>query len=134
MDRNIKPTDQALDKLLKSLPAEVTAAYLAIRSVIAIISSATGTDSTASYILLFIILLLTVITPFFLKAMDIIVVSIQRYFLAVTFFIWAVNIDYNSMLAIAPLDTGIFFAYGIPILLILWAALALPVYLHKTGG
>jgi hypothetical protein len=66
--------------------------------------------------------------------MDIIVVSIQRYFLAVTFFIWAVNIDYNSMLAIAPLGTGIFFAYGIPILLILWAALALPVYLHKTGG
>jgi hypothetical protein len=71
--------------------------------------------------LFFIIVLLTAVTPIFLRAMDIISNKGQLTFLAGTFFIWAINIDYESMLSIAPFDTGVFFAYGIPILLILWA-------------
>ncbi len=129
MDRTVKPTDGFLDKIYKVLPAEITAVYLAIRSVIEMVGG-TGYSPTGAIISIFVILFLTVLTPFILPVFQVITTVSQRYFIAASFLIWALNIEYGNLEIIVPAFLGEVIAFGIPITLILWAGLGLPAYLH----
>jgi hypothetical protein len=134
--RDVQPTDAYADKLLKLLPAEVTAAYLAIRSVVDLTTAGqppnpADPDKLPAFIILGVIVLLTVGTPIFLQLMDLISRNSQRIFMALSFFVWAINIDYPQMLKILPFDRLLM--YLIPISLILWAGLALPVYIYRVS-
>src|SRR4051812_42962008 len=64
-ERDVKPTDAYADKVLKLLPAEVTAAYLAIRSVIDLTSAGQQLDPSdlnklPAYIIFGVIVFLTI--------------------------------------------------------------------------
>jgi hypothetical protein len=132
-DRDIKPTDPFSDKLLKLLPAEVTGAYLAIRSVVELATQerVSGQERLPAYVLFGVIIFLTIATPIFLQLMDLITKNSQRIFIASSFFIWSINIEYLRIVEISPAQAVA--KLVIPILLILWAALALPVYLFRAA-
>lgn len=135
MTRDISPTGQFSDKILKLLPAEVTAAYLAIRSVIDLVSGNQGaTDLVSSYILFAVIIILMALTPVFLSAVRAVTDRRRQWFLSFSFFVWAINIDYSRVILIAPTGTASVLIYVIPILLISWAALALPIFVAQTGA
>jgi len=120
------------DVLLTLIPGEVTAVYLGIRSTVAMIGeSAEDIGAYVPFVLLFSILLLTILTP--MIAIKIRASSFQvGCFVALSFFIWSTNIDYNRMLELVflleqPLLTAIV-SYLIPISMIIWAGLAVPVF------
>lgn len=129
--RQIKSSDQNLDRLYKLLPADITAAYIGIRTLIS-----TETNNSDSYLLFFgaVILLLTPIYYYrLLQIKDIVQVS----FLTFSFAVWAANIDINRIATISsdsPLSGFInFFLNPIFIkgVLVLWAVLLVPLVLNE---
>jgi hypothetical protein len=130
---DVKPTDTFAEKLAKILPAEVTAVFLAIKSIIDLVAQGGGGAQLAPYVTFAMILLLAVVTPIFLQLTGHVQRLALSIFLSVSFLIWSVNIEYSNLISIAPAGWGAVLSFLIPILLILWAGLALPVYLVKSG-
>lgn len=130
---DVKPTDTFAEKLAKILPSEVTAVFLAIKSIIDLVSRGGQGQEIAPFVSLATILFLAVATPVFLQLTG----HVQRWtlalFLSVSFLIWSVNIEYSTLISIAPPGWGDALSYFIPIILIIWAGLALPVYLVRSG-
>jgi len=91
MARDTEPTDGYTDRILKLLPAELTGAYLAVRTIIG-----PDTGDKDFYILIFGLILL-VIAPFFLFSVLGVRKFINIVFLTVSFFIWCLNIDVQKL-------------------------------------
>jgi hypothetical protein len=130
---DVKPTDTFAEKLAKILPAEITAVFLAIKSIIDLVARGGGVGDLAPYVSFAVILFLAVVTPIFLQLTGHVQRLALALFLSISFLIWSVNIEYSNIISIAPMGWGAILSFLIPILLILWAGLALPVYLVKSG-
>lgn len=131
------------DKVLATLPAEVTAVYLAVRSIVALLAE--DKESIYTYIpfVLFIcILILAVAAPFFAKIVRGLKIKYDGIVIALSFIIWALNIDYQRMVTLAtnvhalvthattPNDNAvpiIAVRFALPITLIMWAGLIIPI-------
>lgn len=118
--------------IIALIPGEVTAVYLGIRSTVAMIGeSAEDIGAYVPFVLLISISLLTMLTPYVAVKMRSTSWTIG-FFVALSFFVWATNIDYNRMLELVYLlDIPILTAsasYAIPISMIIWAGLAVPVF------
>ncbi|MEA2976216.1 MAG: hypothetical protein QOF19_1736 [Alphaproteobacteria bacterium] len=87
MDREIKSGDEYLDKLYKLLPAETTAAYLAIRTLIS--PETTVNDG----FLLFFAIVILVLSPILYVRVLHIKQRDQVAFLTFSYVVWAANID-----------------------------------------
>lgn len=125
------------DVLLALIPGEVTAVYLGIRSTVAIIGeTAEDIGVYVPFVLLISIVLLTLLTP--VIAMKLRSTSSRiGYFVALSFLVWSLNIDYNRMLELVyllekPILTAVA-SYAIPISMIIWAGLAVPVFAKMYG-
>lgn len=124
--------------ILAVIPGEVTAVYLGVRSTVAMIGqSAEEIGSYVPFVLMISIILLTLITPYFsslIRGAD----TKTGIFVAASFFVWALNIDYDRALEVVFLiDRGLTYAiasYAIPILMIAWAGLAIPMFAQLLKG
>ena len=122
------------DVVLSVIPAEVTAAYLGVRALVATIAQ--SNEEVAQYdplVMVALIVLLTVLSPWITSALRGGTKAKQQIIPALSFAIWALNIDYQRVIdLLITIDAGdlarIIATYAIPILLILWAALVVPVY------
>lgn len=132
MSREIKPNDEYLDRLYKLLPAEVTGAYIAIRTLIDPI-----TNENDKYLFFFagvILLLAPFVYYWVLKISD----WVQVAFLTFSYVVWAANIDVVKIIAAKPAslaDSGIaqflLNATFIKGFLIIWVILLVPLVLRK---
>ncbi len=129
---DVGPTDTFSEKLAKILPGEVTAVFLAVRSVIELVSQGGVGADLAPYVTFAVILLMSLATPLFLQLTGHVQQTPLALFLAISFLIWSVNIESSNILSIAPTGFGALLSFVIPISLILWAGLALPVYLVRS--
>jgi hypothetical protein len=134
MSREIKPNDEYLDRLYKLLPAEVTGAYIAIRTLIDPI-----TNENDKYLFFFggvILVLAPFVYYWVLKISD----WVQVAFLTFSFVVWAANIDVVKIIAAKPAswaDSAIaqflLNATFIKGFLIIWVILLVPLVLRKPS-
>jgi hypothetical protein len=80
MAREIKTTEQYLGKLLKLIPSEIVAAYMAIQGFVPAESAKWGL-TVVSVVLL-------IITPFYLKAVQKVVKNTQVFVSTLSFVVW----------------------------------------------
>lgn len=139
-----------IGKVAAVIPGEVTAVYLAIRSTVLMLS---GSDeqlgSYVPYVLFISIVLLVPVTPLFMKIIRGASFRVGCI-IAASFFIWALNIDYDTMVVLAERtdetlfnfddesdNSGpitIFTTFFIPTVLIAWSGLFIPILIKATGG
>src|ERR1043165_9102292 len=96
MSREIKSNDEYLDRLYKLLPAEVTGAYIAIRTLID-----PTTNDNDKYLFFFggvILVLAPFVYYWVLKISD----WVQVAFLTFSYVVWAANIDVLKIVAARP--------------------------------
>jgi hypothetical protein len=131
------------DRVLAILPAEVTAVYLAVRSIVSLLAENKESIYTyIPYVLFICILILTVAAPFFAQIVRGLKIRYDGIIIAVSFLIWALNIDYQRMVTLATnvydlathaqtaSDNAIpilVVRFGLPIILIMWAGLVIPI-------
>jgi hypothetical protein len=87
MDRQVKKSDDYLDRLYKLLPAEITGAYIAVRTQISV-----ETTEDDKYLFFFGLMIL-LLAPFFYWKILGITNWLQNAFLSFSFVVWAANID-----------------------------------------
>lgn len=134
MSREIKPDDEYLDRLYKLLPAEVTGAYIAIRTLID-----PTTNDNDKYLFFFggvILVLAPFVYYWVLKISD----WVQVAFLTFSYVVWAANIDVLKIVAARPAswaDSAIAqfllnttFIKGF---LIIWVILLVPLVLRQPS-
>ncbi|WP_417309116.1 hypothetical protein [Devosia sp.] len=131
MQRGIVESDTFQDRLLKLLPAELTAVFLAIRSVVELGSG--NTPQIGAWLSFFIIVVLTLATPVVLGVFRTGVDWSLRLFMAATFLIWSLNIDIGNVLLISHGELVPLVQMVLPILVILWAGIAWPSFAHFSG-
>lgn len=85
--REIKADDDYVSRLLKLLPAEITGAYLAVRTICGPENNANDT-----YIGLFALLIL-IISPFFMRYVLQLRNNVQNAFMFFTYIVWVANIE-----------------------------------------
>jgi hypothetical protein len=85
--RDIKADDDYVSRLLKLLPAEITGAYLAVRTI-----CGPENNDNDTYIGVFALLIL-IISPFFMKYVLKMSNTVQNAFLFFTYIVWVANIE-----------------------------------------
>jgi hypothetical protein len=129
------------DKVLALLPAEVTAVYLAVRSVVALVAEKNEYLYKSIPLVLFIsIVVLTIASPVFARVVRGLKSKSDAAMIAVSFPIWALNIDYQRMIDLTkqvyeqsqghPVSSALpitIVQFALPITLIMWAGLAIPI-------
>jgi hypothetical protein len=110
MDREIQPLDSYSAKILKLIPAEITAAYLSINSLV---------DQSDGFSTLMIIALciLTFLCPFYLRLTNVRNV-LQIGFSTISFLLWAINISASRLI-----EYSFFSPSALGVILILWTML-----------
>lgn len=106
--------DSATERLAKLLPAEVTAAYVSIRSVVE--------TSNYKYALAFLLLsaaILSIVSIFYVARYKGISNQVHRALYAITFLIWAIALD-SSKIAAEWLNFNEGFPLAITIATVLW--------------
>jgi len=120
MDRNVTATDEYKDKLVKLMPAEVTAAFISINSLVAY-------DLTGHKIVQWLIPVFAVITYIYMRFAAQITNVPQLLFTAILVFpVWAI--------AIATHRIDLFVEYRIeyfPAVLVILVTLLVPVFVKK---
>ena len=128
-DKQIQSTDTALEKLEKILPAQATATLLAIKAFLDV--SVVGNPQSqefAGYIILSVIVLIALLVPLTARVLSNVSSKPQQYIMALTFFIWAINIEYTRILSMSALSSvSLLVGILIPIVLLLWAILIVPI-------
>ena len=126
------------DAVLAVIPAEITAAYLAVRALVATIAqSGEGAAQWDPLVMVIVLGVLTVLTPWLSPKLHGGNWKQPGLFAAFSFVVWAANIDYERILDLL-VDNGassfvlMAFTYAIPIALLLWAMLAIPIF--KRSG
>jgi hypothetical protein len=127
MSGDIVSTDSAMEALSKLLPSQVTAAFLGVRAVVDMASPADGSMGNVVAIVMigFITLMTPVVAYWILGVKN----RVHLLSLAITFLVWAVNIEYARIVNMA-ISNPDFWALMLPIGLILWSAICLPVIFH----
>lgn len=142
MSRDVVTTDSAIEKLLKAMPAEITGAYLAIRSI------ASTEDNSNDLQLFGFAVLILLISPIFMRF----VLGMKRwgliFFLMLSFVVWVANIDLqrivtneDSILELAGnqgeyieiVASFIVKPFIVKATLVIWAILLLPIVLAKSN-
>ncbi|MCK1385760.1 hypothetical protein [Bradyrhizobium sp. 21] len=131
MSREIKKTDNNLDRLYKLLPAEITGAYIAIRTLI------TPENNSQDGFLLFFAIVILVIAPFFYYRVLGVRNLLQVVFLTFSYVVWAANIDIVKIVALKDTTDSaalkfIFDPTFIKGILVIWVMLLVPAVL-KSG-
>ncbi len=134
MSREVDPGDKYLDRLYKLLPAEVTGAYIAIRTLID-----PTTNNNDNY-LLFFATVIFVLSPFlYYWALDIKNLP-QVVFLTFSYVVWAANIDIVKIVAAQPpawlngaVLNFVLNATFIKGVLIIWVILLVPLVLRDPS-
>lgn len=85
---DIAITDDYKDRLLKYIPAEVVAAYLAVQGIVPSIADAEASDA----ILLIAFLFLLIATPFYLRRVANITKKVQLSISTASFFVWVMSV------------------------------------------
>jgi hypothetical protein len=85
--RDIQPTDDYVSKLLKLLPAEITAAYLSVRSI------CTPENSNNDLFIAVFALLIFLAAPFYMWRVLKMKNNVQVVFLTFSFLVWVANIE-----------------------------------------
>jgi hypothetical protein len=125
MNKQIRPTDTALEKLEKVLPAQSTAAFLAVK---AFLDVGQGSGSQVNIVSMGVIVFITLIIPFAARILNDIQSQAQQLIMSITFFIWAINIEFTRVVALSIFDpVSAYVRLLIPTLLILWAVLVFPI-------
>lgn len=138
MDRSPKSDDQPLDRLLKLLPAESTAAFLLLRGIFPN-DPASKTFQLEAGIFYLLVLVILVSTPFLLSRIWMVKEPFSIIFITVSFVIWAGNIDIERVTAVSEIltrDVWSGFSYILhPLLirglLVVWAIVLLPLVIPK---
>jgi NADH:ubiquinone oxidoreductase subunit 6 (subunit J) len=110
----IQAGDSATDRLAKLLPAEVTAAYVSIRSVVE-----TSNYSYALVLLLLSAAIMAIISVFYVARFKGITNQVHRALYAITFLLWAVALD-STRIADRWLNFNEGFSLSITIATVLW--------------
>jgi hypothetical protein len=128
------------DAVLAVIPAEITAAYLAVRALVATIAqSGEGAAQWDPLVMTIVLVLLALVTPWLSSKLHSGNWKRPEIFPAFSFAVWAANIDYQRLLDLL-VDNGassfalMAFTYAIPIALLLWAMLAIPVIKKSVAG
>lgn len=132
IDKQIRPTDTALEKLEKILPAPATAAFLAIKAFIDVSDSSGSAANLIPYIIFGVIIFICLLIPLAARAFNGIKDIYHQIIMTITFFIWAVNIEFLRIMDMDSnfvLSNAVLLKFIIPISLILWAILLMPLSL-----
>lgn len=140
MDRAPKSTDEPLDRLLKLLPAEATAAFLLLRGIFPFdpASPSFQIETSIFYTLVAVIL---ICTPLLLIRVWKVNERFSIIFITASFVIWAANIDIERVAAVSEAltkDVWMGFQYVLhPLLirglLVVWAIVLLPLVIPKKN-
>ena len=117
MARQIRPTQRYGDRLLKLIPSEIIAAYVAVQGMIP--------EDAGPWFLLAVTVLMMIMTPFYLKRFQGVIHSTQLAVSTVSFLIWVYTLG-------GPFRFwGLYRSWFASVLLVIWT-LAVP--LLMSGG
>lgn len=111
MARQIRPAQRYGDRLLKLIPSEIVAAYIAVQGMIP--------EGTSPWFLLSVSILLTLMTPFYLKRCQGVGHPVQLLVSTLSFIIWVYTLG-------GPFKFwGVYRSWFASVLLVIWT-LAVP--------
>jgi len=117
MARQIRPTQRYGDRLLKLIPSEIVAAYVAVQGMIP--------EDADPWFLLVVTVLMTIMTPFYLKRFQRVIDASQLAVSTGSFLVWVYTLG-------GPFRFwGLYRSWSASVLLVIWT-LAVP--LLMSGG